>query len=215
MMNTFRLPVASLPACGVALMLAGCATTQMTAEWREPAFNAASLKGARVLVLCRAPDETMRRVCEDQWTSQLGAQGVVLVQSYSIPGFPVASGDTSDETRSAVRASGAAALASVSLYLSDFAVVNPGPQVGIGIGGGSGGGYRSGGFSVGGIGISLPIGGATATQGLGANSSLVDAASGKLVWSGSASTPASSDISAQVGALTRVTVEAMRKAGVI
>ena len=42
-------------------------------------------------------------------------------------------------------------------HLSDFAVVNPGPQVGIGIGGGSGGGYRSGGFSVGGIGISLPI----------------------------------------------------------
>jgi hypothetical protein len=213
MMNRTRL--ASLLATGLAWVLAGCATTQMTAEWRDPAFTAASLKGKRLLVLCRAPDETMRRVCEDQWMGQLATQGMALVPSYSVSGFPVASADGSEEMRSAVRASGAAALVSVSLQLSDVAVVNPGPQVGIGIGGGSGGGYRSGGFSVGGIGISLPIGSATATQGLGANASLVDAATGKLVWSGSASTPASSDVSAQVGALTQVTVEAMRKAGLI
>jgi hypothetical protein len=43
----------------------------------------------------------------------------------------------------------------------------------------------------------------------------VDAASGKLVWSGSASTPASGDVIAQVGALSQVTIEAIRKAGLL
>jgi hypothetical protein len=153
----------------------------------------------------------VRRVCEDQWSSQLGARGIAAAQSYSIPGLPWASVDTSAEMKAAVRASGVAALVSMSIYPSDVVSVNPGPQVGIG--GGSGGGYRGGGFSVGGIGITLPIGGPIPTQSLAASSSLVDVASGKLVWSGSASAPASGDVVAQVGALSQVTIEAIRKAG--
>ena len=215
MMTGLRTFLAPLLALGLTAMLAGCATTQMNAEWRDPTFAAGSLKGWRLLVVCRAPDETMRRVCEDQWASRLGAQGVSPVLSYSIPGFPWASPDTSDEMKSAARSSGVAALISMSLNTSGVAMVNPGPQVGVGIGGGSGGGYRGGGFSFGGIGISLPIGGATTTQGLGATSSLLDAASGSLVWSGSASTPATGDLRAQVGDLARVTIEALRKAGLI
>jgi len=215
MMKRLRISLARPLAAGLVALLVGCATTQMNAEWRDPAFTAGLLKGARVLVVCRGPDETVRRVCEDQWSSQLGTKGVAVQTSYSIPGFPWASGDTSDEMRAAVRASGVAALASMSLYPSDVAVVSPGAQVGVGIGGSSGGGYRGGGFSVGGIGITLPIGGATATQGLAASSSLVNVASGKLVWSGSASTPASADVLAQVSALTQVTIEAIRKAGLI
>ena len=197
MMTTFRVSLARLLAPGLAAMLVGCATTQMNAEWRDPALTAGSLKGRHVLVVCRAPDETVRRVCEDQWANQLGAQGVVPVQSYSIPGLPWASPDTSDAMKAAVRASGVAALASMSLYPSDVAIVNPGAQIGVGMGGGSGGGYRGGGFSFGGIGITLPIGGATTTQSLAASSSLVDAASGRLVWSGSASTAASGDVLAK------------------
>ena len=215
MMTTPRICLARLLAFALAAMLAGCATTRMNAEWRDPAFSAESLKGKRVLVVCRAPDETMRRVCEDQWTSLLAVQGVIPVQSYSIAAFPWASGDTSDEMKAAVRTSGVAALASMSLYPGDVAFVNPGAQVGIGVGGGGGGGYRGGGFSFGGFGVTLPIGGATMTQSLGANSSLIDPANGKLVWSGSASTPASGDILGQVAALTQVTIEAMRRAGVI
>jgi hypothetical protein len=215
MMTMARISPARLLAVGLTAVLAGCATTQMNAEWRDPAFTAGSLNGRRVLVVCRAPDEAMRRVCEDQWSFQLGARGVVASQSYAIPGFPWASGDASDEMKAAVRASNVAALASMSLYPSEFAVVNPGPQVGVGVSGGSGGGYRGGGFSVGGIGITLPIGGATTTQSLAASSSLVDVASGKLVWSGSANTSASGDVSGQVSALTQVTTEAIRKAGLL
>lgn len=215
MMTMVRISLARLVAVGLTAVLAGCATTQMNAEWRDPAFAAGSLSGRRVLVVCRAPDEAMRRVCEDQWASQLGARGVATTLSYAIAGFPWASAETSDEMKAAVRASGVAALASMSLHPSDFAVVNPGPQVGVGISGGSGGGYRGGGFSFGGIGITLPIGGATPTQSLAASSSLVDVASGRLVWSGSANTSGAGDVVGQVGALTQVTTEAMRKAGIL
>ena len=215
MVKMVRVSLACLLAVGLAALLGGCATTQMSAEWRDPAFTGGSLAGRRVLVVCRAPDEAMRRVCEDQWSSQLGARGVAASQSYVIAGFPWASGDTSDEMRAAVRASGVAALASMSLYPSEFAVVNPGPQVGVGVSGGSGGGYRGGGFSFGGIGISVPIGGATPTHSLAASSSLVDVASGRLVWSGSANTPTSGDVIGQVAALTQVMTEALRRAGLL
>ena len=214
MTTTIRSLLAPLLASGLALLLAGCATTQMNTEWRDPTFSAGPLKGQRVLMVCRAPDEALRRACEDQWAAQLGAQGVAALRSYSIAGFPWASPDSADEMKAAVRSSGATVLVSMSLN-SEVAVVNPGPQVGVGIGGGSSGGYRSSGFGFGGIGISLPIGGATTSQGLGASSALVDVASGRLVWSGSASAPASGDLLAQVGSLTQVTVDAMRKAGLL
>jgi hypothetical protein len=209
-----RVPRARLPAVGAAALLAACATTQMNSEWRDPTLSAGTLKGARVLVVCRGPDEALRRVCEDQWSSQLGARGATVTPSYAINGFPWASADGSDELRAAVRASGAAAVTTMSLQPGDVAVVNPGAQVGIGLGGSSGG-YRGGGISFGGIGITLPIGGASVSQGLNSSSSVSLVADGKLVWTGSASTPSSADVPAQVSALTSITIEAIRKAGLI
>ena len=215
MLTTLRTSLLRLLVPGLVSLLVGCATTQMNAEWRDATFAAATLKGHRFVVLCRSNDDTLRRVCEDQWADRLGAQGVVPVRSYSIGGFPWASADSSAEMRAALRANGAAALATMSLALSDVAMVNSGPQIGVGVGGGSGGGYRGGGFSFGGIGFSVPLGGGTVTQGLHAASTLVDVASGKLVWSGNASAPASSDVPGQVSALTQITTEALRKAGLI
>jgi hypothetical protein len=194
----------------LAAVLAACATTQMSAEWRDPALAPATYKAARVLVVCRANDETLRRVCEDQWALQLGTQGLATVPSYSIAGFPWASPDTSDDMKAALRAAGVAALAAMSLAPGEVAVVSSGPQVGVGVGGSSGG--RGGGISVGGIGISFPIGSPTATQGLGASAVLVDVAGARIVWSGKASAPPSGDLGRQVLELTQVTTEAMRRA---
>ena len=210
-----RIPLARLLAAALLATLAGCAMTRMTAEWRNPAFATASLKGWRVLVVCRAPDEAVRRGCEDQWSNQLGARGVAAARSYSIPGFPWASPDTSDEMMAALRASGVARLASMSLYAGGVGMMSPGAQVGVGVSAGGGGGHRGGGFSVGGIGITFPIGGATSAQNLAASSSLIDVAQGTLVWSGSASTTAAGDIPGEVAALTQITIEAMQKAGLI
>jgi hypothetical protein len=212
MKNLLERSWARVLAGAVLALLTGCATTQMNAAWRDPSFVAGPLQGWRVLVVCRAPDEALRRVCEDQLSNQLSARGVVAAQSYSITGFPWASADASDELRAAARASGVAALASMSLYPGELAVAAPGAQIGVGV---SGGGYRGGGISFGGLGISIPIGGTTPTQSLIASSSLVELAGGKLVWSGQASTPASGDSQAQVGALTQIMIEALGKAGLI
>ena len=77
-------------------------------------------------------------------------------------------------------------------------------------------GYRGGGFSVGGIGLSFPVGGATTTRSLGSSTSLVDLASGAVIWSGNATTSASAgDLTAQVAALTEVAIDALQKAGLI
>ena len=207
-------PSRLLPLLLLAAVIAGCATTEMTAQWKDPAYGSA-LTGSRVLVLCQARDDTLRRVCEDQWATRLAAHGVAGIRSYSLPGFPPGGAANPEEMAMAGRESGATAIASTQLTLSDFAVVNPGPQVGFGLGGGSGGGYRGGGFSVGGIGLSFPVGGATTTRSLGSSTSLVDLASGAVIWSGSATTSASGDVTSQVGALTEVTIEALRKVGLI
>jgi hypothetical protein len=203
-----------LPLLLLATVIAGCATTEMTAQWKDPAYGGA-LTGSRVLVLCQAHDDTLRRVCEDQWATRLAAQGVAGIRSYSLPGFPPGGAANPEEMAMAGRENGATAVASTQIMLSDIAVVNPGPQVGFGLGGGSGGGYRGGGFSVGGIGLSFPVGGATTTRSLGSSTSLVDLSSGAVIWSGSATTSASGDMMSQVGALTQVTIDALQKAGLI
>ena len=207
------MPSRVLPLLLAAAALAGCATTEMTAQWKDPAFNGA-LTGSRVLLLCQARDDTLRRVCEDQWATRLAAHGVDGIRSYSLPGFPPGGAANPAELTMAARDKGAMAVASTQLTLSDFAVVNPGPQVGFGVGGGSGG-YRGGGFGGGGIGLSFPVGGATTTRSLASSTSLVDPASGAVIWSGSATTSASGDATSQVGALTQVTIEALQKAGLI
>jgi len=211
-MTKLRIPRAGELAIGLAASLAGCATTHMNAQWRDPGFDAGVLRRGPVLVICRVPDETLRRLCEDQWATLLDARGITPLRSYSVPGFTWAGGDVSPEMTAAAAASGATAYTNMSIVPGGTTVVNPAPQVGVGV---SGGGHRGSGFSVGGIGISFPIGSPTATYSLGANSALVDATSGRLVWSGSASTPASADATAQVGALTQVTIEAMRTAGLL
>jgi hypothetical protein len=207
-------PSRALPLLVLAAVIAGCATTEMTAQWKDPAYSG-GLAGGRVLVLCQARDDTLRRGCEDQWATQLAAQGVAGIRSYSLPGFPPGGAVNPEEMAMAGRETGATVVASTQLILSDFAVVNPGPQVGFGLGGGSGGGYRGGGFGVGGIGLSFPVGGATTTRSLGSSTTLVDLRSGAVIWSGSATTSASGDVTSQVGGLTQVTIDALRKAGLI
>ena len=207
-------PSRVLPLLLLAAAIAGCATTEMTAQWKDPAYGSA-LTGSRVLVLCQARDDTLRRVCEDQWATRLAAHGVAGIRSYSLPGFPPGGAANPEEMAMAGRENGATAVASTQIILSDIAVVNPGPQVGFGLGGGGGGGYRGGGFGVGGIGLSFPVGGATTTRSLGSSTSLVDLASGAVIWSGSATTSASGDMTSQVGALTQVTIEALQKVGLI
>jgi hypothetical protein len=199
----------------LAAALAGCATPRIDTEWRDPTAPTDALKGRRVLVACRTYDESLRRVCEDEWVRQFGFAGIAAVPAYAIPGFPPDAGDLSDAMRAAARERDAAVVASTTLQLVGGGYGRPAPAVGVGVGatGGSGGGN----FGFGGISISLPMGGGwgSSAPGLGSSTSIVDVATGKLLWSANAGSPSASDRRGQIVDLTRVTVDAMRKAGLI
>jgi hypothetical protein len=192
-----------------ALLIAGCATTQVAVQWSDPEFKGRSLRGEKVLVVCDAPDVAVRRVCQDQVATQVRAVGATPVIS---PDAGVTAGPppTNDKTLAAARAAGAKAILGSAIG-PDVTVVNPGPSIGIGVGGfgGSGGGTVTGGS----VGIGFPIGGGQATTGYAANMVLTDVATARMMWTSKITTPASQNVGAQMGELARVGVEAARTSG--
>ena len=215
-----RLSLARLLSPLVLSLAAGCATTQMAAEWMNKDYAGQSLRGQRVLVVCQAPDPTVQRLCEDELANGLNSRGATAVRP-AADAVPAATPNAPTPTSAyadAAKAAGAVAILSMTLQ-PDSTVVNPGPTIGIGVGGGgfSGGGWGRGGGSFGGVGTSVgfPVGSATVQQGFAASTNVVDAANGQIVWSGRAVAPPSDAFIRQMIDLNRVTFEAMQKAGVL
>jgi hypothetical protein len=200
-------------AVALAAILGGCATARLESEWKSPEHAARSLKGQSVLVMCAASDESLRRICEDQWSTRFDARGVKAVRGYQVAGLPSAGQANPDEINRAAKRSGAAAVASTRVGPTGYATAGSGSSVGVGVGGAGGSG---GGISFGGIGISFPIGGAGApVPVLGASTTLVDVASNALMWSGNATAPGSESVPDKVASLTQVLIEALQKAGML
>lgn len=189
------------------LWLAGCASSQVNAQWSDPQFAGQPPRGARVLVACQAVDLTLRRVCAERMAAQVAARGAVPVLAADPGDGPPPPND--DALVRAARQAGAAALLRTTVA-AESAVAAPGPSIGIGIGG-FGGGYRSGGGV--GIGMSAPLGAGTMDTGFGANAALTDVASGRLMWSGRASAAPSSDVGQQLATLAQLLMDAARQAG--
>jgi hypothetical protein len=74
---------------------------------------------------------------------------------------------------------------------------SPGVSIGLGAFGIGGGSVR------GGVGVSAPIGGGQTNYGFALNGRVTDVRTGQVVWTARATTPPSSDSSAQLGELTR------------
>ena len=193
-----------------ALLLAGCASSRIAAQWNDPQFAGQPPRGAKVLVACQAADPTLRRICADRMAARLSALGAVpvLAQDNGDVGEGTSPGEAA--LLQAARSAGAVALLRTQLA-PEVVAVAPGPSIGIGIGG-FGGGYRSGGGV--GFGVSAPLGaGSSAETGYGATASLTDVASGKLMWSARASAAPSADIAQQLGTLANQLLDAARQAG--
>ena len=202
-----------LPSLACLAMLSGCSTARMDSQWIDRSFHDGLAAGARVFVSCETGDDSLRRLCEDAWAERLRSEGITVIKSYtpgSVAGDAVANAERIER---AARDTGASATIRMKLAAGSYSVFQPGPQVGFGIGGGSGGG----GFSFGGIGVSMPIGGGGVSprQEMASSTTLTDLGRGAVVWSGSARTQVDGDAGVQVSALTRVTADAMKKAGVI
>jgi hypothetical protein len=58
-----------------AVLVAGCASTQIGAQWTDPQWPKQSLQGTTVLVVCDAQDTTVRLLCESRFSARLAALG--------------------------------------------------------------------------------------------------------------------------------------------
>jgi hypothetical protein len=190
-----------------ACFLAGCASTRVNAEWTDPQFAGRSLRGARVLVVCDANDTAVRRICQEQLAAQVKAAGATPVSGQV--DLTVGPPPANDKTIAAARSAGAKAILGATVG-PDATVVNPGPSISFGLGGFSG---SRGGVSGGGVGIGMPVGGAQVDTAYGADLTLTDVETVRLMWTGKVTSPASGNVNTQMGELARVGIEAAGRAG--
>lgn len=194
-----RLLFATLPAAA-ALLSAGCASTQVDAQWSDPQRAPDLLRGGRVMVACEAPDLTLKRLCLDQLSSELVARSATPVPA---PELAPGQGD-------APLLAAAARLGVRALWVNRVGVAGAGatPSISIGLGA-----FGLGGGSVrGGVGVSAPIAGGQTTYGFALEGRVSDVRSNRLAWSAKASTPPSQDINAQMRELSRKLFEAADQA---
>ncbi len=203
--STTRSPCALRGGALAALVaLAGCASTQLDAEWRDPQLSPGSLRGARVLVACDASELVVVQLCRDQIAGAVGAQGATPV--FVPSNFPISPARAIDpQLLLAARDAGAKAMLVVTVAVSS-ANVSQGMSIGIG-------GFGFGSSGGGGIGVSAPVGGGNLTSGYTANGRLTDVASERLLWTAKATAPPSSDVNAQMGELSKTLFAAATKAG--
>lgn len=60
--------------------MAGCITTTLQTDWRDPAFTGTFKK---VIVVCSVQEQVVREALEDDIAAQFAARGVVAVSSYA------------------------------------------------------------------------------------------------------------------------------------
>jgi hypothetical protein len=195
--SRFIVPVSAF----AVVLLAGCASTRLDAQWSDPQLAPGSLRGARVMVACEAHDLVIKRICQDQMAAEVKARG----------GTPVAAPDTTNEApgrplgadQYLPPARNAGAKAVITQYVTQADVSVSGPSsVSFGIGGfGFGGG--GGGISTG-VGVSAPVGGGRTNVGYAISSNVTEASSGRLLLTAKASSPPSPDVTAQLNELTKI-----------
>jgi len=186
-------------------LLAGCASSsQLGAQWVDPQFPPHTLRGAAILVVCEAIEPAVKLICESQLSGQLVLLGVRPLTDSTLvnptPGREAPAG----QYLPAARAAGATAVFGATLT-PDYSMANPTPSFSIGIGGfGGSGGYRGGSAIGGGVGVTLPVGAAAGAAGVAGVGSIIDVASGRVMWTARATTPPGTDLSNQIAEVARV-----------
>jgi hypothetical protein len=194
------------------LLLTGCASTQMGAQYVDPQTPPQILRGAVILVVCEGPETAVKLICESQAVGQLTQLGAKPLTDPKLVSLMAGREPTTEYYLPAARAAGAIAVYSTTLK-PDVWRPNPMSSVSIGIGGWSGGGYYGGSGGGGGVGVTMPVGGAQGATGLAATGTLVDVASGRVMWTAGATTSQVADATTQIAELTRALTESMRQAG--
>jgi len=195
------------------LFLSGCASTQLGAQYADPQFPRQTLRGATILVVCAAPELAIKLICENRISSHLTQMGAKPLTDTTLvnptPGHEPPAG----HYLPAAQAAGARAVFSTTLT-PDYWQANPMSSFSIGIGGwGGSGGYYGGSGVGGGVGVTMPVGATQGGTGLAAVGSIIDVASGRVMWTAKATTSPAADASTQVAEVTKALAEAARRTG--
>lgn len=202
--------LSSLPAVA-GLVLTGCASTQMGAQYVDPQTPPQILRGAAILVVCEGPEPALKLICESQAVGQLTELGAKPLTDPKLVSLMSGREPTAEQYLPAAREAGARAVYSTTLK-PDYWRPNPMSSFSIGGWGGSGGYYGGSGVG-GGVGVTMPVGGAQGATGLAATGTLIDVVSGRVIWTAGATTSQAVDATTQIAELTRALTESMRQAG--
>jgi hypothetical protein len=197
----------SLAAALSAAVLCGCAsTTRLDAQWVDAQAPSPALRGQRVLVACEAYDITVQQLCRDQLAAEVTARGATAVSAPEITDVPRGQPVPLERYVTLARANGAAAVVSSTVTLADRRV-SEGVSLGLGGFGIGGGNVRAG------VGVSVPVGGGQVSTGYASDTRITAAGTGRMLWSGKATAPASRDVGEQMSSLARTLLDAADKAG--
>jgi hypothetical protein len=195
------------------LVLGGCASTQLGAQWVDPQLPRQALRGASVLVVCEAIEPAVKLLCESQVSSQLLLLGLRPVTDATLVNPTPGREPPAGQYLAAAKALGASGVFSATLT-PDFSLTSSVPSFSIGIGGfGGSGGYRGGSSVGGGVGVTLPIGATPGASGMAGVGSIVETATGRVLWSAKATTPPGADAAGQIAEVTRALTQAAQQAG--
>jgi hypothetical protein len=101
----------------------------------------------------------------------------------------------------------------VAKVTREASVIGSSTRIGIGVG--TSVGWGSGTVVGGGVGSSAPIGSTRVDNAYGASMVLTDIATGRMMWTMKATTPASQNVDAQIRELAKVGVEEAQRAGML
>ena len=194
-------------AIGLAFGYAGCASTRIVNEWRNPDY--VSPRFSRILVLGVSKQSTTRRIFEDAFVVSLRAAGVDAVASYRY----VPEDGPVDQARlqGAVKEADAdAAIMTRLVRMETRTAVTPGlyhpaPDLGWGF---------YGGYSAVWVGYYEPPRIYQYDVYI-SETLLYDMASNQLVWGGTAQTTAPGDFKIEVRGYVEIVVKALRKEGLL
>lgn len=188
----------------VGLVLAGCAATQLDAQWVDPQLTPGALRGAKVMVACEAHEVVLQQICQDQLSAEVVARGGTAVPLGDTGSPGPGRAPLSAAALAAARAAGAKAVLVHAVTVADVA---SGGGMSLSIGGmsiGGGGGV--------GVGVSVPVGTPRTQTGYALESRITDTASGRVSFTAKATARPSSDVNAQLAELTKTVFAAADKA---
>src|ERR671926_1362145 len=116
--------IALIGLCG--LLVGGCASTAIQAQWADPLFAGRSLRGATVLVVCNASAPAIQRICQDQIAARMLMSGIRPVMATEADLIMAQGEQITDKIFAAARRAGANAIWAANI-VPDVTVVSPGP----------------------------------------------------------------------------------------